>query len=218
MIGMFARFIRFVTMTVSLLLALYVVFPMNVTHGEGADEDESKCIVDETVIQEVKERKASLDKREKDIAAKEQELKARETALGEEVKKLEEIRNEITGLRIIENKKREERVAKLIETMEKMSPQAVAKMINKINDDLAVEAMSKISTERLAKIMNALDPVRSSALSEQLVALGKKKNREVSASSDVTDSSASQSVKGGDKNDGQNNERGTQSTTGTTGK
>jgi flagellar motility protein MotE (MotC chaperone) len=104
----------------------------------------------------------------------ENELKAKEAILAEQIKKMETIRSNISQIQ--ENQKREdsEKISKLMETLVTMSPKAAAKVISSIDEKLAVAIMLKTDNQRLAKILNVMDAKNSTRLSEALAGVNKK--------------------------------------------
>lgn len=129
------------------------------------------CLPDASVVEDLKKRQKDLDAREKDLRAKETDLKAREAAMNEELRKLDLLRKDLSGLRASKKQKNDEQIAKLIETLEKMSPKAAAPLLAKVDEDLAVSAMAGLSTPQLAKIISNMEPSRSVRLTE-LLAMG----------------------------------------------
>ncbi len=134
----------------------------------AAEEGERLNLPREKQLDDVKRARESVEKKQKELAAKEAELAARERALDEELKKLKELRDVIGKAEGDKKKENEERVAKVIETLETMSPKAAAPVLNGLEETLAVSAISKMSTAKLAKIMNLLDPAKASRLTELL--------------------------------------------------
>jgi flagellar motility protein MotE (MotC chaperone) len=118
------------------------------------------------VAEEFQKRRSEIDAREHAVKQKEDELKKREAAVQEEISKLSSMRAEILGMTADQKKKQEERVAKLVETFERMSPKAASEMLVKMEPSLSVSAMQALSTEKLAKILNIMDPAQASQLSE----------------------------------------------------
>lgn len=136
---------------------------------ESAGSRESgSCLTDPSVLDELRAQRESLGKAQKELAVKEQELKEREKAMAEELKKVQAIRDEINKTDELRKKQNEEKVAKVIETMSTMSPKASAKVLAELDNALAVEVLIKMDTAKLAKIMNLLDPKRASELTEIL--------------------------------------------------
>lgn len=128
-------------------------------------------VVDAQVTEEFQKRRSDLNQREKAVSQQEAELKKREALLQEEMSKLSSLRSEIQGMNGDQKKKTDERVAKLVEAFEKMSPKAASELLIKMDSSLAVSAMNSLSTEKLAKILNVMDPVQSSQLSEMMAGL-----------------------------------------------
>src|SRR6185437_3882333 len=89
-----------------------------------------------------------------------------------------------------------EKVAKVVATLEGMSPKAAAQMLTDLDDGLAVSAIAQMSTTKLSKVMNALDPKRAARLTELLAGVVRAKND--SASNDAA--AATTIAKGGESN------------------
>jgi flagellar motility protein MotE (MotC chaperone) len=147
------------------------------------------CLVDSAAIEDIRKRREELDARAKELAARETELAAKERALGEELRKLEVVRDEIGRAEGTQKAQNEEKIAKLVETFQSMSPKAAAGVLASVDEGLAVAAMERIETPRLAKIMNVMEPGRVSRLTELLAGIIKARK--------------SQSAKGGEKSNGQ---------------
>jgi flagellar motility protein MotE (MotC chaperone) len=127
---------------------------------------ESACLADEAAVQDIRRRREELEAREKQFALRESEIKARERAVEEQLKKLEDARAEIATTETLKSRESEEKIAKLVETLETMSPKAASQMVTVLDEQLAVAAMSRMATPKLAKIMNVLEPAKSSRLTE----------------------------------------------------
>lgn len=181
--------------------------------ASNGSRESGSCLTDPSVLDEIRAQRESLAKAQKELAAKEQELKDREKAMAEELKKVEAIRDEINKTDELRKKQNEEKVAKVIETLGTMSPKASAKMLAELDNALAVEVLIKMDTAKLAKIMNLLDAKRASELTEMLA--GVTHARTVASSPKVSVASADSvtgrdgvranpNQKGGEKYDGQN--------------
>jgi len=161
------------------------------------------CVSDPTVIDDLKKRREEIDSAKKELASKESELKAREQALNEELKKLELARDEISQIDASRKKENEERVSKLVETIQSMSPKAGALLLAELDESLAVSAIYRMDTPKLAKIMSKMEPGKSSRLSEIMAGVVRAKRGSARTSNDVPATTLS-SAKGGDRNNGQN--------------
>ncbi|OFZ78283.1 MAG: hypothetical protein A2583_02390 [Bdellovibrionales bacterium RIFOXYD1_FULL_53_11] len=146
------------------------------TTAPPAPEPAVGCMADPAVIDDIKKMRDDLDRRQKDLVSRESEIKAREKALDEELKKLDAIREEIAMARNAVKKENEEKVSKLVETFETMSPKSSSQLISSIDESLAVAAMSRMTTPKLAKIMNLMEPAKSSRLMEILAGVARAKS------------------------------------------
>ncbi len=135
------------------------------TDSEEAPEVQ-KCLVDPMTIEDIQKRKEELEKREKELSAKEKELKAAQVAFDGEFKKIKQVRDEIEKYQGLNKKENEEKIAKLVETFETMGPKPAAKLLESIDESLAVSAMTRMSTLKLAKILSAMESESSSRLTE----------------------------------------------------
>ena len=144
--------------------------PSNVVLSERKTEG---CIADPAAIEDLQMRRQEIETKLKEISTKEAELKAREDAVVEELKKVQNIRNDIKKTNILKTKENEEKVSKLVETFETMSPKAAAELLAGLDESLAVAAVGRISTQRLAKIMNLMKSQDSARLSENLVGVAR---------------------------------------------
>lgn len=169
---------------------------------EPIARDSTECLSDPLVLEDLQKRKEELVFRQKALSAKEAELKAREVAIEEQLKKLESIREDIAKIEEGNIKKNEEKVARLVETFETMSPKPAAQLLSGVEESLAVSAMARMSTAKLAKVMAAMDPSKASRLSELLAGVARAKA--LSASNGVaaaTQQVSQNGMKGGERND-----------------
>lgn len=130
--------------------------------------DSGHCLVDPSAIADLRRRTEEVEARAKALEAREQELAAQKRAVEEDVKRLTAVREEIEKLQGSLKKSGEERVAKLVETMEAMAPKGAAQLISGVDDQLAVSAMTRLSTAKLAKILPLMSPERSALLTEKM--------------------------------------------------
>lgn len=153
-----------------IMIALSLVLSM----GASAQE---QCLPDRDALRELSKRKQELDKREATLKKTEEDLSAQRTALADEIKKLDEIRKQTEAIEFRLNADQEERLSKLVETLEIMSPKAGSQVLAKIEDDLAVQAMKRLSTTKLSKLMAAMESPRAIKLSELLASRKKERTQ-----------------------------------------
>lgn len=135
--------------------------------------------------EDLKRLRADLDKKQEELKKREEEIAAKERALNEEIGKLEGMRKDLMKLSDQKEEAANERVAKLVETVEKMSPKAASKLIEDLDEQLAVSTMKQMSSDRLAKVMNTLEPAKASRLSELMAGVVRAPERNRSVSRDT---------------------------------
>lgn len=151
------------------IFTLMFLSPLRV--GGNTQSESASCPGDQAILADVERKRKAISEKESELNARESELAARERAIQEQLKRVEEIRNEIISRKESLQKESDQRVAKLVETFETMSPKTAAATLSKVSDELAVATMNRIDTPKLAKIMANMDPDRSSKLSELLAAV-----------------------------------------------
>jgi flagellar motility protein MotE (MotC chaperone) len=138
----------------------------------------AECLTDETALSDIQKRRDDLDKREKELEAKGSDLEAKEKAIGEQLKKIEEVREDIRRVEDLRSKEQGLKVGKVVETFETMTPKSVSAMLSSMDEQLAVEAMNRMTTPKLAKVMNLMEPNKSARLTELLVGVRAASGRE----------------------------------------
>jgi flagellar motility protein MotE (MotC chaperone) len=158
----------------------------------------SSCIVDANALEDLERAKQELEVKQQEFALKEKEMNAREKSFTEELKRLEQLRDEVGKVDSAKKKEAEERVAKLVETFETMSPKGAAQILANLDEGLAVSAMSKMTTLKLSKVMAAMDAKRSSRLTELMGGVARLKSDSSSPERNVA--SARSASEKGDRN------------------
>jgi flagellar motility protein MotE (MotC chaperone) len=156
--------------------------------------DAQECITDPVVIEDLKARREELEIRERDLTAKETEMVAKARALDEEIKRLEEIREQIAKMEEAQAKNNEEKIAKVVETLEGMSPKNASQLFMQLDDGVAVTAMMRMTSQKVSKIMNQLDASRASKLTELLAGVSRAKKQNPASNG----AAATQPMKGGE--------------------
>lgn len=129
-------------------------------------KDPDLCLSDPIVLDELKKRREALETREKELEKREVELTSKSKAIEEELSKMQGIRDEITQIDQSRAKENEERVSKLIETLQMMSPKPAAKLVSTLDEGLAVATLSRMDNAKLAKLLALMEPDKASRLSE----------------------------------------------------
>ena len=129
---------------------------------------------DPAYLKKMVERKKELDTREAELNKAEEELEQQKVALDERIKQLEKIREQIAETLkdkvVVDN----ERVDKLVEFYSNMKPQQAAKIIETLNEDLAVETLGRMKKKNAADIMNLLEAKKAQSISEKFAGYRRK--------------------------------------------
>jgi flagellar motility protein MotE (MotC chaperone) len=117
-------------------------------------------------FKKLNERKKELDLREADLKKLEDELQKQRGELDEKIKALESMRNDISKTLKVRVAADQEKVDKLVNFYSTMKPTQAAKVIEALNEDLAVEVLDKMKKKNAAEILDAMDSKRARRLSE----------------------------------------------------
>ena len=113
------------------------------------------------------DRKVQLDQREAELNDLERELHKQKKSIEESIKKLEELRVQISNVLKEKVEVDEGKVGRLVEFYSNMKPQQAAKVIDTLNEDLAVEILGKMKKKNAAEILNLLKPEKAQNLTEK---------------------------------------------------
>jgi flagellar motility protein MotE (MotC chaperone) len=115
----------------------------------------------------LEDRKKQLDAKEADLKKLEEELHNQKVELEKRLGQLEQLRTQI-GNQLQERVNTDaEQVDKLVSFYSSMKPQTAAKVIEKLNEDLAVEVLKKMKKKEAAEIMNMIESEKAQRLSEK---------------------------------------------------
>lgn len=117
-------------------------------------------------IQELEDRKAQLDAREKELNERARALEVQEKVLKEKLKRMEDLNKKMAEKLDKFKADFEQKVVKLVTVVETMRPQAAAEYVENLDPDLAVEILARIQVAKAAKIMNLVDKKKSARLTE----------------------------------------------------
>ncbi len=114
------------------------------------------------------DRKQELDLKEAELAKLEEELQQQKSELEVKIQQLEKMRSEISGVLKDKVATDQAKVDKLVQVYAGMKPQQAARVIETINEDLAVEVLDKMKKKSASEILNMMDAKKAQKLSEAL--------------------------------------------------
>lgn len=145
------------------------------TKGEkGADEAHQKAPEqkswseeDISLFKKLEEKKIQLDHREAELAKLEEELQKQKEVLERKIASLETVRTQIAEK--LEGKVAvdKEKVDNLVKVYTNMKPSQAAKIMESMNEDLAVEIMGKMKNKSTAAILNLMEAEKVKKLTER---------------------------------------------------
>lgn len=110
---------------------------------------------------ELEERKASLDKREQDIAIQIQ-------TANEKLAELKSLTVKLNGYRTEKDQKHETRLEQLAEVYGSMAPNQAAPLIGKLDDGTALSLLQRMTGKRMGQILSSMESDRAIALTKLL--------------------------------------------------
>lgn len=116
----------------------------------------------------LKEREDALAAKEKALAEKEKELAALKKEVDEKFTQLNALQEELKGQLGGAGKGRDQQFKNLIKIYSAMSPSKVAPLLDKMEDDEAVEILRAMKTEAVAKIIPKLTQAKAVRVSRLL--------------------------------------------------
>lgn len=128
-----------------------------------ADGDE----VELNHLARLRERKIELDKREEDLVKLEEELTKQRSELEQKLKELENVRRNISSTLEEKVQNDDQKVQDLVLFYSNMKPPQAAKVMETIDESLAVRIIEKMKKKNAADILNLLKPEKAQSLSEK---------------------------------------------------
>ncbi|MCM2280737.1 MAG: hypothetical protein NDI61_02690 [Bdellovibrionaceae bacterium] len=144
------------------------------TKAEGVPDTRGWTQEELSFFNKLGERKRELDLREAELNKLEEELQKQRIELDEKIKQLEGTREQIAKTLKTRVDNDQAKVSKLVEVYSGMKPAQAAKVIETINEDLAVQVLDRMKKKSAANILNVMNADKAQRLSEMLA--GYKRN------------------------------------------
>jgi flagellar motility protein MotE (MotC chaperone) len=125
-------------------------------------------------LMKLTERKNALDSREEDLARMELEIQKQREDLDTKIKSLEETRANISTVLNERAVKDMEKVEALTQMYSNMKPGQAAKVLESVDEDLAVEVLGKMKKKNAAEIMNLMKSEKAQIFSEKFAGYRKR--------------------------------------------
>lgn len=130
--------------------------------------------IDESHLAKLVERSQALDAKEEELRRMEAEIAKQKIDLEKKIADLEAARNQISSELGEKVKVDESRIDTLVQLYTNMKPPQASKVIETIDEDLAIEVLSRMKKKSAADIMNLMKPEKAQMLSEKYAGYKKK--------------------------------------------
>ena len=107
------------------------------------------------------DRKSELDRREAELTKVEEELQKERVGIEEKIKQLEKMRAEISETLKGRVEQDKEKVAKLVDVYSNMKPVSASRLIETLNEDLAVTVLDRMKKKNAAEVLNMLSAAKA---------------------------------------------------------
>lgn len=113
------------------------------------------------LLEQLSDRRRTLDKREQDLMQREALLKAAQAELKDKYAELDGLRQEIKRLLDQQSEAEESRLRSLVKVYEGMKPAEAAGILNTIDITILMQVMGRMSERKLSPILASMDPERA---------------------------------------------------------
>lgn len=113
------------------------------------------------MFEDLAERRAELEQREKELLTREAMLTAAERELDRKYKEMTQLRNKIEALLEEQSEEEKKRIQSLVKIYEGMKPKSAASIFNTLDLDVLVAVMAEMSERRLSPILASMNPERA---------------------------------------------------------
>lgn len=117
----------------------------------------------------LEDRKSKLDQKEEELKQLESELAKQRENIQAKLKELKKIREGISTKLEEQVTQDDARVNKLVDVYSNMKPPQAAKIMEKVDESLAIRILAKMKKKNAAAILNLLEPEKARRLSEKYV-------------------------------------------------
>lgn len=137
--------------------------------GEPKNPDLKQWTPEEmSFFKRLNERKVELDRREAELSKLEEELQKQRVGIEGKIQQLETMRAEISATLKSRVEQDQEKVAKLVDVYSNMKPVSASRVIETLNEDLAVTILDRMKKKNAAEILNTMSAAKAKRLSEML--------------------------------------------------
>ena len=120
------------------------------------------------ILDGLRARERSLERREQTLMAREADLRQVEVELQQRLGELEAAREAMEELLASADEARDARIRALVKMVESMRSQQAAGVVTELDDELAVSVLSRMNRTKAGKLLAAMNASRAATLAEKL--------------------------------------------------
>ncbi len=116
------------------------------------------------VLQNLSERRAALEARERDVAMREQLMSATEKRVEDRLVELKGLEEKLNAMLAKRDAEEEAQLVALVKTYENMKPGDAAKIFNKLDRTVTLSVAARMKPAKIAAVLAAMEPARAQEL------------------------------------------------------
>jgi len=120
------------------------------------------------VLEKLRERRAVIDARERDVERREEMLRAAESQIDRKVAEMKTLQSTIEGLLRQYNDQEDNKMRSLVKIYENMKPKEAAKIFEQLDMNILLEVVERMKEQKVAPIMAEMDPMKAKAVTAEL--------------------------------------------------
>ena len=133
------------------------------------------------VLQQLSERRATLDQRAGDLDQREVVMQAAEKRMDDKIKQLQDLQKAIAASVAKQDAATDEKTQSLVKIYETMKPKEAAAILNQLDMPVLLNLLSHMKESKTAPIFAAMDPTKAKAVTTSLVNANQKPAMPVAA-------------------------------------
>jgi len=135
--------------------------------AKRAQEDQ-EIVKSLQLLKEMKDREEALIKREEELKFKEGQMRTIEEGVNGRIVEMEKLKNELQNLVNMRKDLGEKSIRQLVKVYENMQPSEASTVLERVDEDIAVQVLLRMKGKKAGKILNVMKPAISVRLSEEI--------------------------------------------------
>ncbi|MBF0274436.1 MAG: hypothetical protein HQK84_04300 [Nitrospinae bacterium] len=132
------------------------------------EKGEVEVIKNLKLLNELKERQKSLEEKEMELKNKESQIKTIESSIDTKLADMQTLKNQLEELITMRKDLGEKNIKQLVKVYESMKPAEAAIVIEKLEEDIAVQVLKRMLGKKAGKILDVMNPAKTVRLSGEI--------------------------------------------------